>query len=85
MLAVFASGILVGEAFVDLKKAHASEAATPARYQHVLRAVFSTPWVILHDYMQLVSDVLVRHMAGFTISASDLERIRASPCCRCTE
>lgn len=66
------------QAFVDLKKAHASEAATPARYQHVLRAVFSTPWVILHDYMQLVSDVLVRHMAGFTISASDLERIEAA-------
>lgn len=51
------------QAFVELKAAHATD-GTRRRYQHVLRAVASTPWAILESRLPIILDILAMHAAA---------------------
>lgn len=60
------------QAFVEVKRQAASRGAARS-YQHVLRAVSTTPWAILPEAYDVVVDVLTRRVMGDPLSTEEID------------
>jgi signal peptide peptidase SppA len=66
------------QAFVELKRAK-DDQDVGARYQHVFKAVFGSPWALYEPYMELIANLLVDRAMSMRMDAEEMaERLEAA-------
>lgn len=60
------------QAFVEVRRAK-EEGPSGRRYQHILRAVFGTPWVIYEPWMQLIANLVLDRALNIRMDAIEIE------------
>jgi signal peptide peptidase SppA len=61
------------QAFVEIRHKKQEE-GVHMRYEHVMKAVFGSPWAIREEYLTLIADIVLFRAAGGRMDAEEIEQ-----------